>query len=465
MDRPNKIALIGAQGYEQQAPQRIDCFPWPKLSADLNLRDYDTVLLNLLSLSPHNNPDWDLFEHVVDFRIAVQFLQSQGRIIILGDPRFSVPQKGKKGVERSFLSWTGLKFHWDSQSGDTVILKGDYASRPYSGYLGNLRRWDYSLHGCELDLEQYGPAFDISRLQKADIRLVLRKRTLCENRYRNSLAFLVAVAIEEHQRGYDGTDVRTLAESGPIIFLPRIDLDEDQSIITVLRDLCGVESQLPEPSWVSEMLAPGQRAIDTEILEIKTKVGSLQNELAQAEELRSGARACLKLLFERGLPLEKSVREVLRALGANVEDPPEVGKEDGWITVQVAGSTLEGVLEIKSTKNDQFGENGMRQLLDWVNRGIRLRQKGYKGIFIGNSAVTRPVNERPWPFSDSFKKSAEVGHLVALRSTDLFLLYFLDTQGRLNREQFWQQLFDTDGLFDISSYMDLLVPKKKESEP
>src|SRR3989442_5477928 len=88
MERPHKIALIGAQGYERRAPQRIDCFQWDRLKADLNFRDYDTVILNLLSVNERSG--WDVFCTAFDFHVVNELLQSNGQIIFLGDPRFSV---------------------------------------------------------------------------------------------------------------------------------------------------------------------------------------------------------------------------------------------------------------------------------------------------------------------------------------------------------------------------------------
>ena len=61
----------------------------------------------------------------------------------------------------------------------------------------------------------------------------------------------------------------------------------------------------------------------------------------------------------------------------------EKNKEDGWITVKVDGIVYEGVLEIKSTKSGQFGEDGRKQLLDWIDRGRTLRLKNYKGYSLG----------------------------------------------------------------------------------
>jgi hypothetical protein len=50
-NRPKKIALVGATGYEYSSPEeRVNCFSWDRLKKVTNLADYDFVILNLLSL-------------------------------------------------------------------------------------------------------------------------------------------------------------------------------------------------------------------------------------------------------------------------------------------------------------------------------------------------------------------------------------------------------------------------------
>lgn len=181
---------------------------------------------------------------------------------------------------------------------------------------------------------------------------------------------------------------------------------------------------------------------------MKRQSQELQDKLADARNARAEARRCLKLLYERGKPLEDAVRGVLQALGATVETPKEEGKEDGWIAVKVDGKNLEGVLEIKSTASEQLDIKGFRQLLEWRNRGIELRHKEYKPIFIGNSAVDLPVDKRPPAFSDSWRKSAEVASVVAVKTEDLYHAYELKMSGKLNVPKFWENLFATKGIFE-----------------
>ena len=131
----------------------------------------------------------------------------------------------------------------------------------------------------------------------------------------------------------------------------------------------------------------------------------------------------------------------------------------------IAGKNHEGVLEIKSAKSDQFSEDGRRQVLDWIERGRTLRDKNYKGIFIGNSAVTKPLkirSDRPDAFSDSWKKAAKLSQICAMKSEDLFLIYLLHKQGKVNLNEFWTELFATDGIFNVKP----LLPKEpKQTAP
>ena len=189
---------------------------------------------------------------------------------------------------------------------------------------------------------------------------------------------------------------------------------------------------------------PGQKPIDEKIAQIRDVLAEQQTALEKAIVERTAARTCLKLLYEREFALEPVVRNIFRQLGAEVQEPTEKNKEDGWIAIQVAETTYEGVLEIKSTKNDQFGEDGRKQLLDWIDRGRTLRDKNYKGIFIGNSAVTKPLktlSDRPVAFSDSWKKAAALSQICAMKSEELYLIYLLHKQGKLNLDDFWTKLF------------------------
>lgn len=456
-----KLLLIGSKGYERNlAGVRVDCVLWEHLSKVANIRDFDTVILNLFPIQDgerRKNVDWTHFHKLVDFRAAADVLMHGGRIVFVGNPRFTVPAPPSEAHhprtdEVPFLEWTGIQFHWDGQPGDTVRFE-TYGHDQFKEFVTHLHKWDYSLDGCNPNRPQIQTRFDLQELEKR-YNFEIDRDFFCQNRYKNAVAFAVRLRFSRSRN-----DNLTF---GWLLFLPRISLDEDETIQLVLRDVCGVETNLPEPNWLSGYTAPGQGPVDAKIEAIKTEIRAKLQALEGLEDERANVRKCLKLLYEREFGLEPAVRDIMRALGAQVEEPIEKNKEDGWLVVTAGGQTYEAVLEIKSTKSDQFSEEGRKQLLDWIDRGRTLRGKNYKGILIGNSAVTKPVTERPEAFSDSWKKAAVLSGICAIKSEDLYEIYRLHRDGRANMDGFWQAVFKTDGILLLKQVLPsvLLDPEK-----
>jgi len=472
--RKRKVILLGARGFQRTTDGvQVDCFLWSQLGKLKNIRDYDTIILNLLSLSSEKERDavsWQTFFSLLDFHSAVDILQHDGMIIVVGDPRFRVPftpdlsQKGKKkepDEERDvpFLQWTGVKFSWDSEPGDTIVFENNYDYRHFSDYIAKLSKWNYSLAQCQLNEETLGDRFNLPHLNSKSMDICLSEDYFCRNRYEHALAFRLHLQFRKTDRYGDPKVVKTF---GPMIFLPKISLSEDETIQLLLSSICGIESDLPEPEWLSKFTAPGQKEIDASITRIDAEIQVMSDQLGKAHSARAKCRECLKLLYEREYALEPIVRDILRGLGAHVEDPEEKNKEDGWIVVKVGDKTYEGVLEIKSTRSDEFGENGRKQLLDWIDRGRTLREKNYKGIFVGNSAVDKPMQERPWGFNDNWTKAAKLSAICALKTEDLYMIYLLKARGTIDMDVFWKELFETDGVLDMKKYREMLAPKEGE---
>lgn len=464
--RPSKVILIGAKGYEgYREGLRVECISWQEIVKIKNIRDYDTIALNLLPLRDEefrSSVPWPEFSTLLDFRSTMDILINGGEIIVVGDPRFDVPigtPQEKKGSPSAqpFLEWTGVEFHWDSEPGDTINFKDDYEHRRYEEYIKNLKRWNYSLDGFNQNREKLKDRFNVEYLRKGGMGISVVVDTFCYNRYKNALAFVLYYQNVRERHGSEEL-VQTF---GPMIFLPEISLSDEETIQIVLRDICGIEMGLPEPDWLKDFSAPGETAIDEEIRKIETQLQTDIERLKTAQNSREECRKCLKLLYEREQALEPVVRDILRGLGAHVEDPTEKNKEDGWIVVKVGETTFEGVLEVKSTRSDTFGEDGRKQLLDWIDRGRTLRQKNYKGIFIGNSAVDKPFKERPWAFSDSWTKAAELSMICAMKTEDLYVIHLLNARGTIDIDEFWRQLFGTNGIFAMKKYWELLAPKGK----
>lgn len=465
--RKRKVLLVGAKGYQQTGEGvRVDCCLWTEIKKVSNIRDYDTIILDLLDFKidkDRETVDWELFHHCLNFQNIMDILLNSGAIIIIGDPRFSIPilkdieeKQSKDKTDQPFLQWSGIKFSWDSEPGDTVHFVDDYEHRRYERYVSHLKKWDYSMDQCEIDKDVLRQRFNFDIMERDNLDIGLSKDYFCYNRYQNALAFTLYYQYIKRER-YSKSDI--LRTHGPIIFLPEVSLSPDETRQLVLSDICGIEASLPEPEWISDLVAPGQKKIDGEVNAIEGDLQTILERLEDAKTRRSRARDCLKLLYEREYALEPIVRDILRGLGAHVEDPSEPNKEDGWIVIRVGDKTYEGVLEVKSTRSDQFSEEGRKQLLDWIDRGRTLREKNYKGIFIGNSTVDKNVKERPWAFSDSWTKAAELSGICALKTEDLYVIHLLNARGVIRIDDFWRDLFETNGIFDMKQYWEMLAPK------
>jgi len=466
--------LIGATGYNQSNDEIIiNCFEWREIQKIKNIKDYDVLILDLLKLDTEEarkRIKWKHFISMLDFETLKTIMRSNGMIIVIGDPRFNIIDEtkrmdgGSKQITNcnvvKFLDWTGLDFNWDNNPGTTTFIRCDYNHKEFRGYLEYLKNWKYSLSSVEISKE-IEESFNNSEYNiENNLEISIKKNELCQNRYYNSLAFELRYQTLENVRTYHNVIKKVKWNFGPMIFLPKIKLNEDDTLLLILEDICGIEVELPEPEWLEQYPAPGQDEIDSKIKEIETKTEELSNQLEAERIKRENVRRCLKLLYEIKHPLEPVVREMLEFLGAEIEESKENNKEDGWIKVNIEGKIYEGVLEIKSTKSEQFGEEGIKQLLHWINRGTLIRKKKYKGIFVGNNAINIPPDKRPNAFSDGWVKSAELNEICALKSEELYRIYLINSQNKINLNLFWEELFNTNGIFNMKSFLNKIGYKE-----
>jgi len=466
--------LIGATGYKQPNDEiKIDCFEWREIQKIENIKDYDVLILTLLKLDTEEvrkRIKWKHFISILNFEITRDIILNNGMIIVIGDPRFTIIDETKrKGGDSkqiiasnivNFLDWSGLVFYWDNRSGTTIIIKCDYEHKEFQEYLKYLKDWKYSLSTVEISKEIKEAFNNIEYNKENNLEISIKKNKLCQNRYNNSLAFELRYQMLKNIPTHYDVRKELMYNYGPIIFLPKISLDEDETLLLVLKDIFGIEMKLPEPEWLEQYSAPGQYEIDLKIKKIETKTKELSNQLEEELIKRGNVRRCLKLLYDTKHSLEPIVREILQVLGAQLEEPKENNKEDGWVKVNIEGKIYEGVLEIKSTKSEQFGEEGIKQLLNWINRGIRLRKKKYKGIFIGNNAINISPDKRANAFSDGWVKSAELSNICAIKSEDLYNIYLINSQNNINLNLFWEELFNTNGIFNMKSFLNKIDYKE-----
>jgi hypothetical protein len=376
-DRPRKIALIGATGYEYGSPEaRVECFTWDRLKKADNLADYDVLVLNLLSVEDMGSLDADAIGGALSVRTMLEVLaadpvgSSDGAIFVLGDPRGNIveapsdtPADLHDRYEVPFLFWTGMEFRWDERRGDTIERTWEATHGSFNPFADKLGHWRYSLEACEANSYEFDELLPMDKFRQDGYQLKAIVEDICKSRYHTSIVFRVRLVVADGNPRRVGRMVRaeeTMPLTGPICFLPKSEFTEEETLEFVLRDLCGVDVSTPEPEWIQEISVPGQEHVDQEISELENRIEELIGEHERKLDDRAKLRRPLELLYQSGAALEEIVWIVLQELGAEVEVPEDRANEDGWITVQVGDQIFEGVLEIKGIKGRHFNLEGLR---------------------------------------------------------------------------------------------------------
>lgn len=466
MSQVKKILIIGSSAYEKfDSEVRIDCYSWQKIGEIKNPRDYHTLIIDLLSISdekPRSQVPWDEVHLKLSIYTSTQIAKRGGQVVFIGDPRFRIPGPKEIPARHSninipFLKWTGLKFDWDNSSGDTIYAVSDNSK--YEQYLKRLSQWNYSLKGVVIDESMMGQRIDFQKLNQKGIAVSLLTTKLCTNLSMYALAFKVLLEYYKDEKTRYEIRKKLFYAAGPVIFLPRIDASEDETLEIVLRDICGVIISLPEPQWIHQYIAPGQETVDKEISDYNGKIEKAKVGLEKCEKERTEVRRPLRLLYGTGIDLQDIVWEVLETLGAKVERPEKSNEEDGWLSVEIDGQVHEGVLEVKSTRSNPFNKSGIRQLGEWVARAAVDRDKEHKGIFIGNNSFDRAIKNRKPPFSLNVEQAVRTLHICALTTEYLYKIYWLKLSKKLDISGFWSDVFQTNGIFPIEKYFSGAIPK------
>lgn len=474
MRRARRVAIIGIDGFQRSDRiAEIECFPWNRVTNISNPSDYDAIVFNLISLTDLGTVNWDGFFDRFTELTTLEVLANGGSIVILGDPRSetneAIPLPGGKEVPgREFLMWTGMRFDWDEKPGKTKnLVECDPSTKTYFNYTEKISHWDYCLKDVVWSNDFLRILPRVLGKSATGFSSNLQLERICENRYGGLIVFAIKLLITDKVLHPEGPYVHRNKREGRVVFLPQIDMSQDEIVAMILKDIVGVQVVVPEPAWASAIVAPLQPPIDAKITALMRNIKSLEVELTNAEKERESARHCVHLLYKLGDELEDAVRDVLGSLGSTIEPPSERGKEDGWITVEIESETFEGVLEIKGTRKDQFSLDGLRQLMEWKRRGILNRNKKYKGIFIGNSGAEKEVSKRKAPFANSWTETAKLDEIIALDTRDLYTLYCLHRDRKLDNNQFWRVLFRTNGVFSLDSLNQPATRTKQDhsSEP
>lgn len=458
-----KIALLTNTDLQHKAEKfRVNCFSWSKLDESDSLSDYDTIVLDLVSCTKVG-VRWHIFEKILNPFTFRDILIGGGRIIILGNPVFEHQSVAAKR-RVAFLNWTGMRYDWTLQSGDTCIEASDQIPEGIATYMSYVDQWSFSLRTCEPYANYLKMLVEAIGEDPETCRIRLHFEEYYKNRYNCSLAYAIYFVVERAtSTDSDKPAYEEIRRMGPLIFLPETTASKDQISSIILRDICQASTGLPEPGWADSITVAGQDQLEVELIDAKRQAEMANERLLLLKEHRQELRQYLRLLYDTGSALGQIVRRTLVELGAIVQDPESDREGDGWIHFDMGSQTCEGILKICGTTASRFDEKELTQLDEWVSKGISQEQKRYKGIFIGNQSIDLNPEARQFPFTHSFKENARLRGIVALTTEDLYRIYLLSLEERLKPEMLWSELFGTDGVFDAAR-VEYRVPSRSRAK-
>lgn len=404
------------------------------------MHDYDTWVFFLPTFPAKVQKD-SLF-HALSVDYVYKALTTQTRIFVLGDPRGYV-NFAEPIPARRFLTWTGYEFEWEQCGGDTITIDDNADEFDARRYLQKLKQWNYALtNAYQSDALNHARA--VMNATRDKVQLDLIPVPLAVNRSQEQVSFALRLAVS-------WIDGRPIASHESIVFLPFGDLDPAFALDIMLKEIFGISIGQQPPIWVDELEAPGQSPIDESISLITTEIAQREADLELKLQERAGIRGCLRVLYQMGAALEEAVQDMLHTLGADVEQPENRVGCDRYLSVVIEGVKRNAAVEIKGTNKPQFDMKGFRQALQWRDEAMLARGEEHRPIFIGNSDLETPPNDRNDPFGDGWKKQAKLHKVTVLTTQTLFKAYCAKIEGTLKVEDFWKALFGTDGIFELDA--------------
>jgi hypothetical protein len=250
-----------------------------------------------------------------------------------------------------------------------------------------------------------------------------------------------------------------LHEASPIVWLPASDkCSVAEAIDRILLERYGIAEEARVPEWALPYSLPAEAPIAQEIAVLGEERRTVEARISKAREQASRASRPRLLLYEKGKEvLEPIVREVLRELGARVEDPEADGVEDGILHRDEGAAAL----EIKG-RNGPIKLEDVRQVVQWAADAKGRDGTDYKPIILGNPHCETKIETRGDPLAPNAKTYAENSGVVLVMTTQLYEGLRQKQEGSFDEAAFWKTIFAANGVADLPPPRALAVP---EGEP
>ncbi len=326
VDAERRILVLGSANHTR----RVTAYEWDKLPKNLNVADFDTVIMDFTCLQNGVFAAGINLDLLPDYRQFARLVFSgDSEVIAIGSPKFRL---GNNPYVDSYW-WLPFEPLFVYEEGETVRNIG----KDFEFYFALVRHWSFYLHANVRKDYLVGDYAAVANPHANAISLT-STISLAENRAERPIGFAISSGLL--RGGY------RLKSSGAIYWLPEpTEASTAEAIDLVLRERYGLRFETVPPDWIADFSLPAQSPIAEEISKCESAIHQTFAQLKSARERLTTASRFQKLLYEQGEDmLEPIVRDALRELGASVDDPKQRGREDGRLVDSFARN---GMLEVK----------------------------------------------------------------------------------------------------------------------
>ncbi len=427
-----RILVLGSANHTRL----VTAFEWHNLPADLNVSDFDTVILDFSPFLDVNYAAGMKLDSLPKWKQFARHLFSDGsEVIAIGSPNFHL---GSSPYLPSTW-WLPMEPQFVYETGDDIRAVRD----EFSFYFESVRRWSFYLEGFESEWGDFARQYVALGSPEAD-SLGPNLVPLAETRFHRPISFMLSFEASKRTGSSGSRIVRT---SGHVYWFPApTEVSTGDAIDLILRHRYGLAFEKEPPCWIGKFHLPSQLPIEKQIREMEVAIQNLEAQLGAARVQLARESRFLKLLYEQGEDvLEPVVRDALGLLGATVQNPRQRGREDGRLVDPYGRLAM---LEIKG-RLGSLRLSDVRELDNWVRDAMANENWQGKGVLIANLQCEKEPSRRENFIPANCLETAKTFDIAILTTAQLFQALVLSQKGDLNGRAFWDHLFSAQGICDL----------------
>lgn len=430
-----RILVLGSEGHGRGVRARY----WVALSEQVNVADYDVVVLNFSRVSRPGEqmPTLDQFTRLI--------FGPESAVIAIGDPTKSfsseAPLMGRGQPVTTHLPvtwWLPVDLPAKIEKGEAIRnLKQDWRF-----WFDHVTKYEWHF----LDSPRQGDLWKTQQAASAvpgASHFVAEWSSLAETRYGQPIGISLTIYAVSDQ----SSRPEIIAKSNPVLWLhASTELGDHEAIDLLLREFGGLQPEEAPPPWLDAFRLPNEHQAESEVHERERELGAAEEALSAAKQKAVQEGRYAQLLYAHGKDvLEPVVREALALLGGTVTAPRVEGIEEGRLS---DARGRQAMLEIKGRKG-QLRLEDVRQLHGWIWTAIENEGWDGKGVLVANLKLEENPTDRTDLIAPNAERFAKEQHIAILTTTQLYEAVRQRQRNSLDESLFWEKIFQADGLVDL----------------